>query len=339
MSGVLLTGATTPFGRALVRGLLGEPRLCPVLAVGAESPEEAARLFPVDSRLTYARADLTRPRDLQTLLGGPARDLGLRAVVHGAWHRRAADSGRKIRQLNVDSTRELLRLSEEHPTIEHFVLRSYADVYRIDTEEPVLIAEEHPLRLVGGMPQIERDRLEADVTVCMRMGMSKVSIAVLRFAELLAPDSGSQLFDYLSSKVCFRPIGFDPMLSLLSIADAVSATLAALRPRRASDGEATREACPSGIFNIVGRDVLPLSRAVELARRVSIPVPGPLLRPLYGLRQRAIHAEFRYDLNALRFHLSGVLDGRRAREVLGYAPRVPIDWEAIAQTAGAASWA
>jgi UDP-glucose 4-epimerase len=189
---------------------------------------------------------------------------------------------------------------------------------------------------VGGMPQIERDRLEADVTVCMRMGMSKVSIAVLRFAELLAPDSGSQLFDYLSSKVCFRPIGFDPMLSLLSIDDAVSATLAALRPRRAADG--AHEANPSGIFNIVGHDVLPLSRAVELARRVPIPVPGPLLRPLYALRQRAIHAEFRYDLNALRFHLSGVLDGRRAREVLGYAPRVPIDWEAIAQTAGAASW-
>ena len=340
MSGVLLTGATTPYGRALARGLLAEPGLCPVLAVGAESNEEAARLLPADPRLTYVRADLTRPRDLQTLLGGPARELGLRAVVHGAWHRRAADAGRKIRQLNVDSTRELLRLSEEHPTIDHFVFRSYADVYRIDPDEPVLIAEEHPLRLVGGMPQIERDRLEADVTVCMRMGMSRLSIAVLRFAELLAPASGSQLFDYLSSKVCFRPIGFDPMLSLLSIDDAVSAPLAALRSPRAVDGAAPRGGLgegprPTGIFNIVGRDVLPLSRAVELARRVSIPVPGPLLRPLYGLRQRAIHAEFRYDSNALRFHLSGVLDGRRARDVLGYVPRVPIDWEAIAQTAGA----
>lgn len=335
MTGVLLTGATTPFGRALARGILAESARGSLLAVGAETPEAAARLLPVDPRLTYARIDLTRPRDLQTLLRGPARELGLRAVVHGAWHRRVADSGRKIRQLNVDSTRELLRLSEEHPTLEHFVLCSYADVYRIDTEEPMLLAEEHPLRLVGGMPQVERDRLEADVTVCMRMGMSKLTIAVLRFAELLAPDSGSQLFDYLSSKVCLRPIGFDPMLSVLSIDDAVSATLAALRPRPTDAGPAVR---PTGIFNVVGCDVLPLSRAVALARRVSIPVPGPLLRPLYNLRQRTTHAEFRYDMNALRFHLSGVLDGRRARDVLGYTPRVPIDWEAIAQTAGAASW-
>ena len=94
------------------------------------------------------------------------------------------------------------------------LLRSYTEVYRIDSDEPVLLAEEHPLRLVEGMRQAERDRLEADVTVCMRMGMTKLSIAVLRLAEVPAPDSGSQLFDYLSSKVCFRPIGFDPMLKM-----------------------------------------------------------------------------------------------------------------------------
>ncbi len=339
--GVLLTGATTPFGRTLARAILAEPALGPVLAVGAEPTGVG---LPTDPRLTYQRVDITRPRDLQTLLGGPARDLGIESVVHGAWHRRAADSGRKIRLLNVDSTRELLRLAEGHPTIRHFVFRSYADVYRIDAEEPVLLAEEHALRLAEGMPQIERDRLEADVTVCMHMGMSRLSIAVLRFAELLAPDSGSQLFDYLSSRVCLRPVGFDPMLSLLTLEDAAAATVAALRVRvRARpDRVAERperehhEAHHTGIFNVVGHDVLPLSRAVDLAQRVCVPLPGPLLRPLYGLRARALRAEFRYELNALRFHLSGVLDGRRARDVLGYEPRVPIDWELVARQVRAA---
>jgi hypothetical protein len=31
-------------------------------------------------------------------------------------------------------------------------------------------------------------------------------------------------------------------------------------------------------------------------------------------------------MNRRRFHYSGVLDGRRAREVLGYVPSVPVDW-------------
>jgi UDP-glucose 4-epimerase len=262
-------------------------------------------------------------------MGGLARDLGITAVVHGAWHRRAGDAGRRIRQLNVDSTRELLRLAEDHPTVRRFVLRSYAEIYRIEADEPVLITEDHPLRLSSRMPQVQRDRLESDVLVCMRMGMSRLSIAVLRFAEILAPDSGSQLFDYLSSRVCFRPIGFDPMISLLTIDDAVRATVAALRPA-AEGGDA-----PQGIFNIAGKDVLPLSRAIALCHRVSFPVPGPFLGPLYGLRALALRADFRYDLNALRFRMSGVLDGRRARAALGYEPRTPIDWEAIASQASA----
>jgi hypothetical protein len=31
-------------------------------------------------------------------------------------------------------------------------------------------------------------------------------------------------------------------------------------------------------------------------------------------------------MNRRRFHYSGVLDGRRARDVLGYVPSTGIDW-------------
>ncbi len=318
MNGVLLTGATTPFGRALAQALVDDEGFGPILAAGIE---EGAPGLPTHPRLIYRRVDLTRSRDIQGLLGGPARELGIEAVIHGAWHRKAIDAGPRIRRLNVESTRELLRLAEEHPTIRHFVLRSYADIYRIDSDEAVLLGEEHPLRLSAEMPQILRDRLEADVTACMRMGMSRLSISVLRFAEIVAPGVGSQLFDYLSSRVCFRPLGFDPMLCLLSVGDAVRATMAALRARA------------SGIFNIPGKDILPLSRAVALARRACVPVPGPLLSPLYGLRARAMHTDFRYDMNHFRFHLSGVVDGRRAAEVLGFAPEIALDWQAISEQA------
>ena len=310
--GVLVTGATTPLGRRLCAALLAERR-GPVLAVGAE-PASSALGLPRDERLVYRRVDLARSRDVHDLLFGVARELGVRTIVHRAVHRSAHDAGARVHRLNVESTRELLVLAERHPSITRVVFVSSADVYRVDADQPVLVGEDHPLQLEHHATQRLRDRVEADVTACMRMGMSRVGIVVLRLAELYAPECGSQLHDYLSSRVCFRPLGFDPMLGVLALDDAVHAIVLAIA------------STTQGIFNVPGRDVLPLSAAIRAAGRVAVPVPGPLLAPAYWLRARAGQGDFRYDLNRLQLHFSGVLDGRRAREVLGYEPRTAVDF-------------
>lgn len=59
-------------------------------------------------------------------------------------------------------------------------------------------------------------------------------------------------------------------------------------------------------------------------------MPGPLLAPLYRLRARVVGFDFRYDVNMRRFHFGGMLDGRRARERLGYQPSHSIDWPVAA---------
>ena len=63
------------------------------------------------------------------------------------------------------------------------------------------------------------------------------------------------------------------------------------------------------------------------------PVPGPLLAPLYGLRSLVLGTEFRYDMNAGRFHYGNVLDGRRALRLLGYEPRFPVFFPAAMMAA------
>jgi UDP-glucose 4-epimerase len=146
------------------------------------------------------------------------------------------------------------------------------------------------------------------------MGMSSFEIVVLRCAEIPAPQSGSQLWDYLQTRVCLRPLGFDPMINLLSLEDAARAVRLALA------GHA------QGIFNIPGADTLPLSRIIALAGRRDVPVPGPLIAPLYELRTRVVGLQFRYDLNARRFHFGGVVDGSRAQSVLDYRPSHPLVW-------------
>lgn len=310
---VLVTGTDATVGEWLVRRLLEDPRVGHVVAVGSRPPEEA---LPVRhaTRLTYLPVDLSRERRVHDLLFGPARDLGVEVVIHTAMSRSANDEGGRVHALNVDAMRSLLALCERHPTIRRFLLKSYSEVYQVQHDLPVLIAEDHPLNLSTSAPQFVRDRVEADLHACVRMGLSPLQIVVLRCAEILAPGTGSQLFDYLESPVCFRPMGFDPMLNVLSLPDLCGAVQAAVH------------ADEQGVFNIPGRDTLPLSECITRWGRVGISVPGSWMTPLYQWRRRLRGHDFRYGMNRRRFHYSGVLDGRRARDVLGYEPAEAVKW-------------
>lgn len=308
---VLITGATTPMGLALTRRLLADPRVERVLAVGLEPTHE----WPVaDARVHYAQLDLTRSRTLRTLLFGLGHELEIEAVVHAAHHRRAHDDGQRVRRLNVELTRELVYLCERHPSVRRFVYRSFAAVYRVGAALPDILREDSPIEMSRTSPQWLRDRVEADLCVATLASSEDLDVVVLRCAECLAPELGSQLWDYLDDWMCLRPLGFDPMLNLLSLEDLVEALWLALVSEH------------GGIFNIPGADTLPLSAVIAARGRPSLAVPGPLLSPLYALRASVRARDFRYDLNRFRFHFSGILDGTRAARVLGYEPRHPLDW-------------
>ncbi|MCB9598010.1 MAG: NAD-dependent epimerase/dehydratase family protein [Sandaracinaceae bacterium] len=310
MSRYLITGATTAIGEALIRALLSCGDTESILAVGAEQVRRAT--VEIDGRVRYVRTDLTRERNLRQLLFGPAREHGVEVVIEMASHRGRSATGPRAHALNVLETRAMLRLSEEHPTIRRFVYRSYGEVYDVSNSLPSLIDEAHPLDLRPSAPQWVRDRVEADLGVCTRFGMSDLSIAVLRAAECLAPRSGSQLYDYLGSEVCFRPLGFDPVINLISGED-LGRALALAACSKAQ-----------GIFTIPGATTLPLSEIVRRTGRTSVPVPGPLMTPLYRLRRAALGTDFDYAINRGRLHFGGILDGTRARTILGYAPDVSV---------------
>ena len=314
LGGVLVTGATTPIGERLCRSLLADSNVQHVLAVGHHPPERAIP-FAHGDRLVYQQVDLSKSRAVHELLFGIARDLEVQVVMHLAMHRSLSAHGSKVHAHNVDSLRSLLSLSERHPTIRRLVFKSRAEVYQIQHNLPVLITEEHPLNMASGAPQWLRDRVEADITACTRMGLSNLEIMVLRCAEVLAPGTGSQLFDYLESAVCLRPAGYDPMLNLMSLSDVVRALEMACKAEGVQ-----------GVVNIPGADSLPLSECIHRWGRISIPLPETVLSPLYRLRRKLRGAEFSYGMNRRRFHYASVPDGTRAAELIGYQPQNPIDW-------------
>jgi UDP-glucose 4-epimerase len=313
MISVLVTGATTTVGQSLVRSLVADTRVRHVLAVAMEPPEQAPP-FSHGNRLTYLQVDLARSRKVRELLFGPARDLGVEVVVHLNQHDQAFQRGRRSHAANVEALRSMLDLASRHPTIRRLVLKSYAVVYKVSLELPILVREDHPLNLSPRAPQYVRDRVEADLTACARMGLSSYETVVLRCAEALGPGTGSQLFDYLDAPVTFRPMGYDPMVNVATVADIVGA----LEKATHGSGE--------GVFNVPGYDTLPLTEAIRKWGTPTVPVPGPLVSKAYDLRHRLTGNGFSYGLNRNRLHLGLVLDGHRARNVLGYAPRHPVDW-------------
>ncbi|CAN5922383.1 SDR family oxidoreductase [soil metagenome] len=307
---VLITGASTPLGLTIVEQLRALPEVSFVLAVGIDRRPE--RLVD-DRRLRYIGADLSHVRSAHDLIWGEARRHSIDTVIHAAQHRNANDHGRLVHRQNVEMTRTLLAACRDHPSIRRFVLRSFAEVYATPHATTHLLSEDDALDFDPAMPQWVRDRVEADLIACAQVG-NPLHVAVLRCAEVLAPNSGSQLWDYLGSHVCLRPLGFDPIINVLSLEDAAAAFVIAAH------------STAIGAFNIPGADTLPLSRAVAESQRLDFPVPGPLMSPLYRLRRRIVGFEFHYNLNARRFHFGGVLDGARASNELGYVPTHRVTW-------------
>ncbi len=289
---VLVTGADSPVGERLVRRLLLDSRVDQILAVTSGSEPLA---IGATDRLHTIQVDLRRSRRVHSLLFGPARDLEVNAVIHTAMEQSAAREGSSVHAFNVEALRSIMELSERHPTVRRLIIRSAAEVYQVQRDLPVLVGE-------------------ADLTACARMGLSPLQIVVLRMAEILAPGTGSQMFDYLGSAVCFRPAGFDPMTNVLTLEDAAAALQRSLHHNE------------QGVFNIPGADTLPLTACIRKWGRVGLPVPGDVISPLYRLRRRVTGHDFRYGMNRRRFHYSVVLDGSRAERVLSYIPCHPVDW-------------
>jgi len=313
MIAVLVTGVGTPIGTRLIARFLNDARVGHVVAAGNLPASEALDL-PEGPRLSYVQVDLTRTRRVHELLFGVARDRGVEIVVHLAQHRRVHVRGSRARKLNVESLRSLLDLSDRHPTIRRVIVKSYAEIYRVGLDLPVLVTEDHPLDLSPQAPQWVRDRVEADLTACARMGLSDAEIVVLRCAEALAPETGSQLYDLLAAPLAFRPIGYDPMVNVATVEDV------AIALERATHGSG------EGVYNIPGFDTLPLSRAMSRWGTRQVPAPSAVISPLYNLRHRLVGTDFSYGMNRRRMHYGLVLDGTRARERLGYVPRHPVAW-------------
>jgi len=102
-------------------------------------------------------------------------------------------------------------------------------------------------------------------------------------------------------------LGFDPLMQFVHIKDVIRAFMIAIEKNH------------SGIFNIVGKGALPISRILKLSGKINIPTPSPILSLttdmlwyLYLAPAPAGHIDF------LKYPF--VADGTKAKEVLKFEP-------------------
>jgi len=221
---------------------------------------------------------------------------------------RAAGGRASMKEMNVIGTMQLLAACQKSASVRQLVVKSSTAVYGSSSRDPALFTEEMEPR---SLPRSGYAKDSVEVEGYVR-GFARrrpdVSVAVLRFTDVIGPGADSLLLRYLRLPVVPTVLGFDPRVQLLHADDA----LAVLRL-------ATKSGRP-GTVNVGGGGVLLLSQMVRRAGRVPVPVPAPVVYVAGGLVRRAGLLDFsREQLSFLEF--GRVVDTTRLRTEFGYTPR------------------
>ena len=309
---VLITGICGRLGKHLARVLHRERRV-----VGVDRRPFVDK--PKD--IEHAQVDVRRKKLKDVFRAGD-----IEAVVHlGVMHDPRA-SAADHHSWNVAGFTKLLEYVGQFQ-VPKLVVLSSANVYGPQPQNPQFLTEESPL--LGGQNFSDiRDLVEVGGTV----------VDLHRHRDLVEVDMLAQSFFWKlpeTETVILRPVhilgavhnapsnflrlnpimtvmGFDPMAQVIQQSDVVHALELALRPGI------------RGIFNVAGPEPVPLSRMVKLLDRQRLSVPYSLarivLRRLWSLRLTTFPPP---ELDHIRYVC--MVDDRRARQVLGFAPRMSLE--------------
>jgi len=312
---VVVTGSSSFLGKNLIALLEEDPAVDRVVAIDLKAPAGAAK------KTRFYDVDLTQP-SLEARLAEIFAAERAKTLVHLAFHASPSHATAYAHELESVGTMHVL-LAARQARVRKVVMASSTLLYGANPTNPNFLGEHHALRAPRREPFFE-DKIEAEEEVRRFVERSDGAIAtVLRTAPILGPTVSSFVTDYLSRRVVMTMMGFDPLLQFVHEVDAIAAFKLAI------------DRDVPGTFNVVGDGVLPLSKVLDLAGRVAVPVPHPLAEPIVALAWMAqLSPAPPAFLRYLRFLC--VADGARARDVMGfraaYTTREALDDFVHAQT-------
>ena len=132
-------------------------------------------------------------------------------------------------------------------------MASSTQLYGPRFDNPNFLSENHPLRGLTGCPFLG-DKIDAEQQVqAYARDHQEAHVTVLRFAPMIGPTVESYITRWLAGGLVPTLLGFDPLLQFVHEVDALAALKLAI------------DRDVSGIFNIAGEGVLPVSTVIKLA--------------------------------------------------------------------------
>ncbi len=293
---VVVTGICGRLGKRLARALHRERKV-----IGVDR-----RPFPDKPKdVDHQQVDIRRKK-----LKDVFRTGDVQAVVHLGVMHNPRESAAEHHDWNVAGFAKLLEYVAQFK-VPKLVVLSSANVYGPQAGNAQFLTEDAPL--LGGARFSEiRDLIEVDM---LAQGFfwkhPETETVILRPVHILGNVRNAPS-NFLRLPTIPTLLGFDPMIQVIHEADVVRAIEHALLPGR------------RGIFNIAGPEPLPLSHAIRILGRPSVPVPYTigrvLVQRMWSLRLTNFPAP---ELDHIRYVC--MVDDARARDVLGFVPSSSIE--------------
>jgi UDP-glucose 4-epimerase len=254
---IAITGLGTFLGRRLIERLLCRAPNLRILGIDRRRP------FRLDDRVRFSRVDLTDPtadsRIAEVLHGQRAE-----VLVHTAF--------RSSPTADLEMDHELETIGSLHvmnacaaAKVRRLVVASSTMLYGPWPDNPNFLTEEHPLR---GHPNAHSVNNRVEVESLLADWSKRhpdTEVTVLRNCWILGPRYSDRVTRYLSLPVVPKLLGYDPLMQFVHEEDCLHAfERATLAPH-------------PGVFNVVGRGVLPLSTILRLAGKRVLSLPARLL--------------------------------------------------------------
>jgi UDP-glucose 4-epimerase len=297
---VAITGASGFIGLNLLRRILESDPDRSIIVPDVQKP-------PVDDRrVRYYRVDLTDPTADATLAGILKKER-VETIVHAAYLTNPGHDHTFAHELEVIGTMHVLHAVSE-ARVRKIVVAGTTMSYGAHPSNPNFLTEEHPLRSQSTDRWL-RDRVEVEHEVKKFSGKhTETIVTVLRTCWIMGPTVNNFVTRYFSRAVVPTLLGYDPLLQFVHEDDALDAFQAAV----ARDFP--------GVYNIVGRGVLPLSTLLKLGGKAHIAIlhlaAYPLAQTLWMAQSTEAPAAF---LDYLRY--LWVADGDKARIEMGFEPK------------------
>ncbi|MBB6173904.1 UDP-glucose 4-epimerase [Nocardiopsis mwathae] len=294
---VLVTGVSRHLGARVAEKLVDDPGVDRVVGVDPAPPGYAP------GRVEYVAADLH-----DDSVSRVVRESGADTVLHlGLTTAPGGAEGRAESQANhVLGTMQLLAACQRSTTVRRLVVRSSAAVYGTAPPAEELYTEDLQAR---DIPRSAYAQDAAEVerhTRHLARRRPDVSVAVLRFANVIGPSMETPLARYFGLRVVPTVRGYDPRLQFIHEDDAVEA----LRLMAVGDGD--------GVFNVAAPGAIPLSACLRRAGRPGVAMPERGLRVLRGLVRRG---RIDYSPEQLRLLCTDrVLDVSKLQRTVGWSP-------------------